>query len=571
MSEQIDPNDPLFIEIHELVTECLTEDPSPESIARLEQLLESSAEARQIYFDYLTDTLVLRSWASRESNAFLGDQEAIKLAIAVDEIDHQLTPGELVARNGGSEAGGKKKSTTGLPFNVPIAVPIAASTFVLVAIVLMSIYLPRWMGGSDVAALPIAEVVKQNSAQWEGSEESVSIGEMLVPGRVNLAEGMIELEFGNGVSAVAEAPIEMELVSENRIHLIQGKLVCNVPEAAKGFTVSSDIANVVDLGTEFGVAVDRNGVKVQVIEGKVSLQPQPVSGQPSTEELLKKGAARKVASLSGAVTKIEFDKSAFISKVPEMPRELAVMVSRPMAYWHLGREPVNSVIKSEGQLSLDSQVGAGVRLASPKGSDEQVAIFQGQHRGIDLGDVPQFALSKAFSVEAWVRCSDLIQDETSRRIISTFGDNPRTGFGMGVSGERFVREDGIPGDASKLYPLFTFFGVFDCSSPVGFEPNEWIHMVAVVDQNGRPKLFLNGEEVATKFRFVGQGFQTDTTGFEFGQYRDGRNSLQATLGVNPTIANSDFPIQNWQGEISDVAVFDRELTADEVRKHFEAE
>jgi hypothetical protein len=69
-----------------------------------------------------------------------------------------------------------------------------------------------------------------------------------------------------------QAPAELHLVSPGEVALREGRVRVHVPPQAKGFTVSTDGFRVVDLGTEFGVALPGTGAPVvHVFEGVVEV------------------------------------------------------------------------------------------------------------------------------------------------------------------------------------------------------------------------------------------------------------------------------------------------------------
>jgi hypothetical protein len=71
----------------------------------------------------------------------------------------------------------------------------------------------------------------------------------------------------------------VELLSTDRVRCRYGKLRAHVPPQASGFTVLSEVAELVDQGTDFGLEVKPGGgAEVHVFQGKVSLYP-PDSGR----------------------------------------------------------------------------------------------------------------------------------------------------------------------------------------------------------------------------------------------------------------------------------------------------
>lgn len=102
------------------------------------------------------------------------------------------------------------------------------------------------------------------------SESVLSMGNSLGQGDIELSTGFSELTFNNGVIVVLEAPVKLTLNSADRITVKSGKLVARVPQNAIGFRIDTPTAEIIDLGTEFGVDVNTNGnSQVHVLEGEV--------------------------------------------------------------------------------------------------------------------------------------------------------------------------------------------------------------------------------------------------------------------------------------------------------------
>lgn len=118
-------------------------------------------------------------------------------------------------------------------------------------------------------------------ARWQG-ELPLSTGDQLGKGRIHLLSGVARLDFANGVRVTLEGPADFELIAAGETRLHSGNLAAHVPLEGIGFLVHTKQAEVVDLGTTFGVSVDANGkTDVAVFEGKVE-----VTSVKSREEII---------------------------------------------------------------------------------------------------------------------------------------------------------------------------------------------------------------------------------------------------------------------------------------------
>jgi hypothetical protein len=100
-------------------------------------------------------------------------------------------------------------------------------------------------------------------------------GRDMRPGKtLRLERGLAEIEFDRGARVILQGPAGLDLVSGSSARLLYGTLTARVPAHARGFTVLSPSGRVVDLGTEFGLSVDRGGAtSIRVFKGEVEAFP----------------------------------------------------------------------------------------------------------------------------------------------------------------------------------------------------------------------------------------------------------------------------------------------------------
>ncbi|MDA7881970.1 hypothetical protein N9A94_06655 [Akkermansiaceae bacterium] len=167
--------------------------------------------------------------------------------------------------------------------------PWAAGIAALLAIGLWLVTKPTSDPIAPTAKAPwLATLSSSHEAMWESPE---SISANFQEGRIKLLSGIAELEFQNGAQFVLEGPCELELIDEDSIELVSGKLWGHCPPDAHGFEVLAPGGNrIVDLGTEFGVGVDPKGsVDVHVFDGEVE-----VFSQSQEKQALKGGSAIQI-------------------------------------------------------------------------------------------------------------------------------------------------------------------------------------------------------------------------------------------------------------------------------------
>jgi FecR protein len=123
-------------------------------------------------------------------------------------------------------------------------------------------------------------------------------GPDLGTGVLGLLSGSATITFRAGAVVKLEGPADFELLSASRGHLHRGRLSAAVPRRAVGFTVETPIATIVDLGTKFRVAVDRDGAtQVNVDVGKVEYRDRNPDGTTGQRIRLSAGDSHRVQPL----------------------------------------------------------------------------------------------------------------------------------------------------------------------------------------------------------------------------------------------------------------------------------
>lgn len=117
----------------------------------------------------------------------------------------------------------------------------------------------------------IATLTNDSEARWGATVFSTD-GVFMGTGPLALEAGEAQITFGSGAIVTLHAPVELEVLSAERVFLRHGRITPFVPPQAHGFTVVSPSGEIVDLGTEFTVGVDASGrTDVFVIDGEVDV------------------------------------------------------------------------------------------------------------------------------------------------------------------------------------------------------------------------------------------------------------------------------------------------------------
>ena len=138
----------------------------------------------------------------------------------------------------------------------------------------------------------LATVLRTQGAVWQAGATGAPVGTITTgtemhPGRIALTEGFAELEMESGAVVLIEAPATFDLLDENRMRLVLGRLVAEVPEQAHIFTVHTPTADVVDLGTQFGVETLEDGrTTAAVFDGVIKMAELPGDSRALPREVV---------------------------------------------------------------------------------------------------------------------------------------------------------------------------------------------------------------------------------------------------------------------------------------------
>ena len=159
---------------------------------------------------------------------------------------------------------------------------------------------------------PVA-IVAQVVGAYGGDGKVLSAGEPVESGRMDVSRGLVRLDFSNGARVTIEGPAQAEVVDGMRMVLHRGVVTATIPESAIGFVVDTAAAQVVDLGTSFGVSVSEEGLtEVCVFEGEVEVS----NDAAPTPRLLREGEAVQASENSKALDDVAFETSQFENAWP---------------------------------------------------------------------------------------------------------------------------------------------------------------------------------------------------------------------------------------------------------------
>jgi hypothetical protein len=270
-------------ELHDLLASIIDGQPTAEQQTRLNELLRDDPAAQDLYLIY--------------------SALHAELALSADEGQSLSADPQRYGQTAYSS-----NSRWGWAWTaVGIAATAAAVLF------LVSSLAPSSPPVVTTAAAPVATLVEFSAdAEWSQSDLSRVLGASLAAGLVELLQGRVTLRMQSGAEVILEAPARAELVNGMLVRLERGRTSVRVPEQAIGFRVLTPTAEIVDMGTEFGVAVEADGAsEVHVFHGLVMARRQ---GSDLIVPLLQDEAGR-IEAERGDLMSIESDPERF----PRLP------------------------------------------------------------------------------------------------------------------------------------------------------------------------------------------------------------------------------------------------------------
>jgi hypothetical protein len=397
-------------------------------------------------------------------------------------------------------------------------------------------------------------------AEWQQTGEIPRLGAPLESGWLRLKSGLAQIVFYSGARLVIEGPADLQLVSPGEVVCLGGRLVAEVPPAAKGFRVRTPRMTVTDLGTVFGVHVGARATELHVFKGSVEFQSPASSARQSVLE--GQGA---IADGASAARLVPASRSRFASLFDLQNKSSEAEVLRheqwraassrldedPSLLVHFDFEPGDI---SDWRLSNSSKRKGGVPDATIVGcqwtegrwADKRALEFRGASDRVRLEVAGDYS---ALTLAAWVRVQGL-----DRQINSLFMSD---GFEAGTV-HWSVRQDGVLaltaiGAEPREYQITT--------SPPALRLDQfglWIHLAVVVDgESKRVVHYLNGAPVSEHTLKIVPPFRIGVA--ELGNWN-----------ARGFPKNDPFMIRNFSGAMDDFCLFSRALSGGEIRELYSA-
>lgn len=391
--------------------------------------------------------------------------------------------------------------------------------------------------GEEIAALLVDEVAAQFA---EGrAPDGVRFG----PQEYELVTGMVHLRFAQGADLVLVGPARLEVKDAQHVQLLFGKIRVTAPPTAKGFTIRTDAADYVDLGTEFGLQVDaQSGASdLYVFDGQVNIA-DPGSGKVLSE-VTEGESSRYLDGMTGVapqLTEADFPTPGAIGFQRWKRFEEEIRQDRGLvAFFPFRRMADHSVLANalSEEAMADGRI-AGARWVSGRWPGKDALLFD---RDTDFVEIDISGEYEELTVAAWLNVDRL--DFGLNAILNS------DGYDLGDLHFQLTRQ-GYPRGGVVIEGRFVD-RVLGNSVPIG----EWAHVASVLSTRTRSQqIYVNGALARERI------WESDEI------VRPG----SCRLGNWLPVAHAGPENRAFRGRVDELAVWNRALSEDEVKQMVEA-
>jgi ferric-dicitrate binding protein FerR (iron transport regulator) len=361
-------------------------------------------------------------------------------------------------------------------------------------------------------------------------------------GDYELVKGIVHLRFAQGADMVLAAPTRIEVTDAQHTRLVSGKVRVVAPPTAKGFTVATRAANYVDLGTEFGLRVDATSgaSDLYVFDGQVNVI-DPRSGGPPRPVLTGQSSRTMDGPHADAppLKEGDFPTPGSIGLKRWEQYEQRMREDRTLlAFYPFRRQPDDEKVLVNAVGEMGNGLVFDARWTTGRWPGKEALLFD---RDTDFARVTIPGEHRDLTIAAWVKVDRI--DYVLNAILNSDGYEPG-GIHFQLNRQGFARGGlVVPG-----WHQDTFEGK---PVPLG----SWVHVASVISARTRTQhIYVNGARARERH------WQSDVP-LKPGSCRVG-NWLP-----DP---KDKFPTRALRGQIDELAVWGRALSAEEVGRLVEA-
>lgn len=393
------------------------------------------------------------------------------------------------------------------------------------------------------------------------NSDDLKVGRCFKAGTLKIPHGKIKIEFFSGALLTIVGPAELEMISKSAATLRSGKATALIPESAIGFVINATESAVVDLGTDFGIQVDKDSpIKGESLKGQAEAPLAGNAGNPIAGHQQKSTPAKRPAQEKMALPR-KLEASASSPKIVENPALAlpvrqqyidAIKQARPLVYWRFEAEEFGQVRNEMGPQWPADMIR---NLNEP----QSLKIADG-HAQFQLSKTPRMIQAAdpfpqlnagPYSIEFWIRadkvshmtCLSVIQENDRvgiqhLNVIEIMAKQYLSNLVHDIGNIRFLQRYPPSADGKTGFNLF---------SRERCTPGQWMQIV-VVKNHDMLELYLDG--MIARRVFLNVECESSPYKLYLGQLR-----LVNTL-------------RQFVGGIDEFSLYKRALGPEEIDNHF---
>ncbi len=362
-------------------------------------------------------------------------------------------------------------------------------------------------------------------------------------GEFRLGSGAIHFRLANGADLVMRAPVTFRLHDVFNLELLNGGLRAVIPPSAEGFTVAAPEVNYEDLGTEFGVSVDRasGASKIHVFDGLVNAK------DAKSNELLSPVTSGQTMRYTNdqwqqaeAPREDEFPVPGEIgfARWQDWRRDFIKDPSLIAFYSFTHNPDAPEYLVNDAGIATDGAI-QGARWVSGRWPGKDALLFDRDNDYVDLtisGEYDEITLS------FWVKM-DRLDYEYNALLNSNGWDPGDLHFQIKRTGLAWANFNG----KMRSFPAFV-------GKPV--KRDSWQHIVGLISRTDQmTRTYINGEMVWEQKSQQENPMMPDKC--SLGNWLDIPEQYQPTRRA-------------FKGRMDEVAIWSRALSETEINAHYEA-
>ncbi|EMB15321.1 LamG-like jellyroll fold domain-containing protein [Rhodopirellula europaea] len=537
-----------------LIYQAIDQTISSEDFDRLQDLLETSEDARLAYLK----------------------------AVNACESLHDIAAAPLPT---------SREPTATLPLNRWPSVFAVRSLMIAATALFVVGGLAFWLGRQGLTSSRTVEVVEPASVapesqiaghatlrravdlKWTDASMPAKVGDVLPNGRFQFESGVAEIDFFCGATLIVEGPANLDIESDWTVRVNQGRLRATVPPAARGFSVKTAESEVIDLGTEFTMDVSADTARVEVVDGEIMLRGGGLDGQHlhtgERQTLHGSPSSQGIEDMITATDLHRRDESAMTQRFQNWQESMRSLQDDERLIAHFATSELDGRAIRNGATADGTEDGllvGPIEVVDGRfGTASQAINFDRPGSRVRTRIDGDF---QAFTFACWVKIDNLDQRynalfmgdgyengephwqirDDGRLMFSVMVDDSQSVSFYNERDQRVVKDAGL----HRVYITEPFWEIANSG--------QWFHLVAVYDPaSKRVQQFVNGTRISNEA--IEPKYRIDTLRIGPAEIGNWGQPFRETPW---------FAVRNLDGSIDELTIYNAALTTVEIQSLYES-